>query len=101
MKNGYRILSIDAADIYKHEQEYGVAVGYKMPEYKSYAYFRLFKNVLDYSLDTIELEKAYPRICRKKLAFQDKYGNSCATAVVSVKFNFAYKSAEGNSVKVW
>ncbi len=38
MKNGYRILSIEAADIYKHEQEYGVAVGYKMPEYKSYAY---------------------------------------------------------------
>lgn len=100
MKNGCRILSIEAADIYKQEQEYGVAVGYKMPEYKSYAYFRLFKNVLDYSLDTIELEKAYPRICRKKLAFQDNYGNNYTTAVVSVKFNFAYKSTEGNSIKV-
>lgn len=100
MKNGYRILSIEAADIYKHEQEYGVAVGYKMPEYKCYAYFRLFKNVLDYSLDTIELEKVYPRICRKKLAFQDDYDNNYTTAVISVKFNFAYKSAESNSVKV-
>ena len=100
MKNGYRILSIEASDMYKHEQEYGGAVGYKMPEYKSYASFRLFKNVLDYSLDTIELEKAYLRICRKKLAFQDDYGNNYTTAVISVKFNFAYKSAEGNPVKV-
>lgn len=100
MKNGYRILSIEAADIYKFEQEYGVAVGYKMPEYKSYAYFRLFKNILDYSLDTIELEKAYPRIYRKKLAFQDNNGNNYTTVVVSVKFNFAYKPTEGNSVKV-
>lgn len=100
MKNGYRILSIEASDIYKHELENGVAVGYKMPEYKSYAFFRLFKNLLDYSLDTIELEKTYQRICRKKLAFQDKYDNNYTVAVICVKFNFAYKSTEGNSVKV-
>lgn len=100
MKNSYRILSLEAADIYKHEQENGVDIGYKMPEYKSYAYFRLFKNILDYSLDTIELEKVYPRICRKKLAFQDKYENNYALAVVSVKFNYTYKSEEGNSTKV-
>ena len=66
MNKGYRILSIEAADIYKHEKENGVVVGYKMPEYKSNAYFRLFKNILDYSLDTIKLEEAHPRICRKK-----------------------------------
>lgn len=55
MKKGYRIISIEAADIYKHEQEYGVAVGYKLPETKSDAYFWLFKNKLDCSLDSIEL----------------------------------------------
>ncbi len=100
MKNGYRILSIDAANIYKCEQEYGVAVGYKMPEYKSYAYFRLFKNILDYSLDTIELEKAYLRICRKKFSFVDEHNNSYTLAVVSVKFNYTYKPEQGTSVKV-
>ena len=71
-----------------------------MPEYKSYAYFRLFKNILDYSLDTIELEKTYSRICRKKFSFVDEHNNSYTLAVVSVKFNYTYKSAEGNSVKV-
>lgn len=69
MNQGYRIISVEAADIYKNEQEYGVAVGYKLPETKSDAYFWLFKNKLDYSLDSIELEKAYTRICRKKFSF--------------------------------
>ncbi len=100
MKNSYRILSLEASDIYKHEQENGVAVGYKLPEYKSYAYFRLFKNILDYSLDTIKLEEVYLRVCRKKFAYQDKYENRYTLAVVSVKFNYTYKAAENNSVKV-
>ncbi len=100
MNKGYRILSLEATDIYKHEQENGVIVGYKMPEYKSNAYLRLFKNILDYSLDTIELEKAYPRICRKKISFQDKYENNYTLAVVSVKFNYTYKPEEGKTIKV-
>ena len=75
MKQGYRIISIEAADIYRHEQENGVSVGYKMPESKSDAYFRLFKIYLDYSLDLIELEKTYKRVCRKKFYFQDKSEN--------------------------
>lgn len=44
MKKVYRIISIETADIYKYEQEYGVDVGYKLPEVKSDAYFWLFKN---------------------------------------------------------
>lgn len=100
MNKGYRILSIEAADIYKHEKENGVVVGYKMPEYKSNAYFRLFKNILDYSLDTIKLEEAHPRICRKKLAFQDKYENRYTLTVINVKFNYTYKSLENKAIKV-
>lgn len=46
MKQGNRILSIEAADIYRQDQENGVSVGYKMPESKSDAYFRLFKYIL-------------------------------------------------------
>ena len=56
MRKGYRILPVEAADIYKQEQENGVAVGYKMPEVSSDACFRLFKVLLDDSLDSIELE---------------------------------------------
>ena len=100
MKQRYRIISIEAADIYRHEQENGVAVGYKMPESKSDAYFRLFKNYLDNSLDLIELEKAYKRICRKKFSFQDKYENEYILAVINVKFNYTYKPEEGKPVKI-
>ena len=72
MRKAYRIISIEAADIYRQEQENGGSVGYKMPESKSDAYFKLFKIYLDNSLDLVELEKAYARICRKKFSFQGK-----------------------------
>lgn len=100
MSKGYRIISVEAADIYKNEQEYGVAVGYKVPETKSDAYFWLFKNELDYSLDSIEIEKAYTRICRKKFAFVDEHNNSYTLAVINVKFNFTYKPDGGKPIKV-
>lgn len=100
MRKAYRIISIEAADIYRHEQENGVSVGYKMPESKSDAYFRLFKIYLDNSLDLIELEKAYKRICRKKFSFQDKSGNEYTLAVINVKFNYTYKPEEGKPVKI-
>ena len=100
MKKGYRIISIEAADIYRHEQENGVSVGYKMAESKSDAYFRLFKIYLDNSLDLIELEKAYARICRKKFSFQDKNENEYTLAVINLKFNYTYKPQEGNIIKM-
>ena len=100
MKQGYRVISIEAADIYRHEQENGVSVGYKMPENKSDAYFRLFKIYLDNSLDSVELEKAYKRICRKKFSFQDKSGNEYTLAVINLKFNYTYKPENGKPIKV-
>lgn len=99
MQKGYRIISVEAADIYKNEQEYGVAVGYKMPEFKSNAYFRLFRNYLDYSLDLIELEKAYKRICRKKFSFADKNYNPYTLSVINVKFNYTYKPEDGGPIQ--
>lgn len=100
MKQGYRIISIEAADIYRHEQENGVSVGYKMPENKSDAYFRLFKIYLDNSLDSIELEKAYKRVCRKKFSFQDKSESEYTLAVINLKFNYTYKPQDGKPIKI-
>ena len=100
MKQGYRIISIEAADIYRHEQENGVSVGYKMPENKSDTYFRLFKIYLDNSLDLIELEKAYKRICRKKFSFQDKSENEYTLAVINLKFNYTYKPENSKPIKI-
>ena len=100
MKQGYRIISIEAADIYRHEQENGVSVGYKMPESKSDAYFRLFKIYLDNSLDSVELENTYKRICRKKFYFKDKSENEYTLAVINLKFNYTYKSENGKPIKI-
>lgn len=100
MKQGYRIISIEAADIYSKEQENGVSVGYKMPASKSDAYFRLFKIYLDNSLDSVELEKAYKRVCHKKFSFQDKNENEYTLAVINLKFNYTYKPEGGKPIKI-
>ena len=95
MRRGYRILSVEAADIYKNEQENGAVVGYRLPE-KGDARFRLFKILLDDSLDLKELEKAYTRICRRKFSFQDEYENAYTLAVVNVKFNYIFNPRTEN-----
>lgn len=100
MRKAYRIISIEAADIYRQEQENGISVGYKMPESKSEDYFKLFKIYLDNSLDLVELEKAYARICRKKFSFQDKKENEYTLAVINLKFNYTYKPENGKPVKI-
>lgn len=100
MRKVYRIISIEAADIYRQEQENGGSVGYKMPESKSDVYFKVFKIYLDNSLDLVELEKAYARICRKKFSFQDKKENEYTLAVINLKFNYTYKPENGKPVKI-
>lgn len=100
MRKAYRIISIEAADIYRQEQENGGNVEYKMPKSKSDAYFKLFKIYLDNSLDLVELEKAYARICRKKFSFQDKKENEYTLAVINLKFNYTYKPENGKTVKI-
>lgn len=90
MKKGYRILSIEACDIYRHSQENGKAVGYKLPQRGTDAYCRMFKTILDESLDTIELKRVYADICGEPFSFQDRYQNVYTRAVVNVKFNYKY-----------
>ena len=102
-------MSVEAAEIYRAEQENGVEVGYKLPAQKgdgsarlpennTSARFRLFKNKLDDCLDLRELEKVYPKLCRKKFAFFDERGNAYTLAVVNVTFNYTYKPNGGKPV---
>ena len=90
--NGWRIISLEASDIYKQIKSNGEEVGYELPDKKDFTYFRLFKNIFDYSLDAIELEKVYTKICRKKFAFRDEHDNQYTLAIVNLKFNYTYKS---------
>ena len=89
---GYHILSLEAKDIYEKEQENGVEKGYLMPSKKDHAYFGLFKNVLDYSLDLIELEKRYQKKYRNnKFSFKDEYKNKYTLTIINLKFTYTYK----------
>lgn len=45
MEKGYRIISIEAADIYRHEQENGVSVGIKCPKRKATPIFVCLKSI--------------------------------------------------------
>lgn len=92
MAKSYRILSLEASYIYKHEHElgYGTEVGYKLPERGSFGYFSRFRNKLDYSLDAIELERIYEDICHEPFSFCDGYRNEYTLAVINVKFNYTY-----------
>ena len=89
----YHILSLEAKDIYKSEQINGVEQGYVLPEKNGRAYFDLFKNVLDYSLDLIELKNVYEKQYRRKtdFDFKDKYQNQYTFEVINLKFNYTYE----------
>lgn len=98
MTNSYRILSIEACDIYKQEQANGKGVGLKLPQKNSDAYFELFLNKLDYCLDLIELKRVYEQICGEPFSLSDKFGNEYTLAVINVKFKFVYTPKTGEPV---
>ena len=88
-KNGVRIISLEASEIYQQIYNNGEAIGYILPKKKSEAYFALFKNVLDYSLDSIELAEVYKKLCRHEFSFEDENKNEYTLAVINLKFNRA------------
>ena len=94
---GYHILSLEAKDIYEQELINGVEKGYVLPSKNNHAYFGLFKNVLDYSLDLIELEKCYQKKYRNnKFSFEDKYQNKYTLSIINLKFTYIYKDENVN-----
>ena len=89
---GYHILSLEAKDIYEQELKNGVEKRYVLPSKNDRAYFGLFKNVLDYSLDLIELENCYYSKYRdNKFSFKDEYNNKYTLTIINLKFTYTYK----------
>ena len=89
---GYRILSLEAKDIYEQELINGVEKGYVLPLKNDRQFFGLFKNVLDYSLDLIEVEKCYYSKCRNSFSFEDEYQNKYTLSIINLKFTYTYKN---------
>lgn len=89
---GYHIISLEAKDIYEQELINGVVKGYVLPSKNERVYFGLFKNVLDSSLDLIELEKCYQKKYRNnRFFFEDEYKNKYTLTIINLKFTYTYK----------
>ncbi|MDY6024525.1 MAG: hypothetical protein SPJ19_06980 [Candidatus Borkfalkiaceae bacterium] len=89
---GYHIISLEAKDIYEQELINGVKKGFVLPSKNDRTYFGFFKNVLDYSLDLIELEKCYQKKYRNnKFFFEDEYKNKYTLTIINLKFTYTYK----------
>lgn len=98
---GYHIISLEAKDIYEQELINGVENGFTLPSKNDRAYFGLFKNVLDYSLDLIELEKCYQKKYRNnRFSFEDEYKNKYTLTIINLKFTYTYKDEnDGKDLK--
>jgi len=93
---GYHIISLEAKDIYEQELINGVDKGFVLPLKNDRQFFGLFKNVLDYSLDLIELEKCYYSKCRNSFSFKDEYQNKYTLSIINLKFAYTYKDENVN-----
>ena len=89
---GYHIISLEAKDIYEQELKNGVEKGFILPTKDDCKFFGLFNNVLDYSLDLIELEKCYQKKYRNnRFSFEDEYNNKYTFTIINLKFTYTYK----------
>lgn len=89
---GYHIISLEAKDIYEQELKNGVEKGFILPTKDDCKFFGLFNNVLDYSLDLIELEKCYQKKYRNnRFFFEDEYKNKYTLIIINLKFTHTYK----------
>ncbi len=89
---GYHILSLEAKDVYEQELINGAKKGFMLPTNDDRKFFGLFNNVLDYSLDLIELEKCYYSKCRNSFSFEDEYQNQYTLAIINLKFTYTYQN---------
>ncbi len=98
-KNGCRIISIEASELYKSILENGKDMGLKLPQKSTKPdkqslhkdpYYKKFKNVLDYSMDALELENVYRKKHSKSFSFKDVFDNEYTLAVINVKFTKAF-----------
>lgn len=86
-EKSFRILSLEAKDIYYAQEVLG---GYSLQSITDKKrYFFQFKNVFDWSLDSEELQKRY-RERERQFSFQDDAGTAYTFSVINVKFSFAY-----------
>lgn len=87
-------MSLEAKDIYaamtleNREEPY---IGYDVRDKNGDVSLRKFENVLDWSLDTIQLRDAYYKATRRKDFYFYSGGKRYTQVVINVKFSYAFK----------
>lgn len=89
---GYRVLSLEAKDIYAAMtlKEPSV-VGYDIRSKDGKLSLRKFENTLDWSLDTMQLQEAYEKETRRKSMAFTAGGKQYTQIVINVKFSYSFK----------
>ena len=91
MSQGYRIMSLQAKDIYAAMQASNNREGYRVRDEKGEFRLRRFINTLDDSLDARQLRDTYEKTTRRKnFSFRAGEHEYCPH-VINVKFSFSYK----------
>lgn len=90
---GYYIISIEAKDLYSLSNN-----NYKLPKKDSEDYLKLFKCILDYSLETIELERYYESL-DEDFYLKDDFNNKYIRSIVNVKFNYVVEEDKEKGTK--
>ena len=98
MTKSYRIISFEAANIYKDDNPDVKTRRPLLPQNDpdKQKFYDLFDNMLDESLDLRHLKKVYESIITDRpFAFEDLRGNDCTLAVINVKFSQNAKEYDG------
>lgn len=91
-KRGYRILSLEAKDLYNAMQsENEQKRDYSVRDINGDLILKKFSNMLDMSLDVMKLNEAYYRETRKKNFYFVVDKRAYTQMVINVKFNYAFK----------
>ena len=90
-RKGYKILSIEAKDIYAASVLPNNSNGYSIRNKDGNINLNKFENTLDWSLDAIQLKSAYERETRKRNFYFVSGGKAYTQVVINVKFSYSYK----------
>lgn len=89
---GYRILSLEAKDVYGAMNLIGSAQqGYNIRDKNGNISLRKFENTLDWSLDTMKMIEEYEKAVRKRDFYFVVNNRKYTKVVINVKFSYSYK----------
>lgn len=91
INQSFKILSLEAKDIYASMNLINSNKGYSIRNSNWVISLRKFENTLDWSLDTIKLQEEYEKAARRKDFYFISNNKKYTQVVINVKFSYSYK----------